>query len=280
MSNYSIKLKPVYSQTVATPEGLKLPNGWLLSWHQAATLEALRDRNIDVVFNTAMTGDGKSLAAYLEVLQGQFCAIALYPTNELARDQEIQVREYIEKFNPEDKLRVVRLSGTDLEIYAENEGLKKGAAIATLTNQREALLTNPDIFHYLHRGAYIIRGDSPDKLWGRIDKDFDLFIFDEFHVFAAPQIAGVINTMLLIRCTNRRKKFLFLSATPHSNLISKLETAGFRCQVINPIEEQKYQFPDTPQQEEKVKIQGWRQVLRSISLDFIPLEPSFKASEV
>ncbi|WP_414566139.1 MULTISPECIES: type I-D CRISPR-associated helicase Cas3' [unclassified Anabaena] len=280
MSNdYTITLKGVYSQTVVTPEGLNIPDGWSLSWHQVETFKALQDPNIDVVFNTAMTGDGKSLAAYLEVLQGEFSAIALYPTNELARDQEIQVQGYIEEFKPRDKPRVVRLSGADLEIYAENEGLKKGAAIATLTNQREALLTNPDIFHYLHRGAYIIRGDSPDKLWGRIDKDFDLFIFDEFHVFAAPQIASVINTMLLIRCTNRRKKFLFLSATPDTNLIGRLEKAGFHCQEIDPLKQNKYQFPDTPEQGQQLQAQGWRQVARTIKLNFIPLESSFKASE-
>ncbi|MBE9198017.1 MULTISPECIES: type I-D CRISPR-associated helicase Cas3' [unclassified Nodularia (in: cyanobacteria)] len=276
---YKITLKPVYSQTVPTPDGVKLPENWSLSWHQLATLEALRDPNIEVVFNTAMTGDGKSLAAYLEVLQGEFSAIGLYPTNELARDQETQIRGYIEQFQPEDEPRVVRLSGADLENYAENEGLKKGAAISTLTSQREVLLTNPDIFHYLHRGAYIIHGDSPDKLWGRIDKDFDLFIFDEFHVFSAPQIASVINTMLLIRCTNRRKKFLFLSATPDPNLIVRLEQAGFRCQVINPIAQNKYQFPETEEQGQQLQTQGWRQVARTISLNFIPLEPAFKASE-
>ena len=65
--------------------------GWLVAfWHQAATLEAIRDPNIDVIFNTAMTGDGKSLAAYLETLLIDFLAIGLYPTNELARDQETQ----------------------------------------------------------------------------------------------------------------------------------------------------------------------------------------------
>ncbi|MBD2566360.1 type I-D CRISPR-associated helicase Cas3' [Anabaena lutea] len=277
--NYSIQLKPVYSQTVPTPEGVKLPENWCLSWHQLETLKALRDPNIDVVFNTAMTGDGKSLAAYLQVLQGEFSAIGLYPTNELARDQEAQIQGYIDIFEPENNPRVVRLSGADLEIYAENEGLKKGAALLSLSSQREALLTNPDIFHYLHRSNYLITGDSPDKLWTRIDKDFDLFIFDEFHVFAAPQIASVINTMLLIHCTNRRKKFLFLSATPDKDLISRLETAGFRCQEINPLDENKYQFPDTPEQEAKLKTQGWRQVSRGISLNFISLEPSFKASE-
>jgi CRISPR-associated endonuclease/helicase Cas3 len=277
--NYSIKLKPVYSQTVPTPEGVKLPDGWSLSWHQLETLKALRDPNIDVVFNTATTGDGKSLAAYLEVLQGEFCAIGLYPTNELARDQETQIKGYIDIFQPENQPRIVKLSGADLEIYAENEGLKKGAAILTLSSQREVLLTNPDIFHYLHRSNYLITGDSPEKLWNKIDKDFDVFIFDEFHVFAAPQIASIINTMLLIHCTNRRKKFLFLSATPDQDLISKLKIAGFRCKEINPLAENKYQFPDNTEQEAQLKTQNWRQVTRGITLNFMPLEPSFKAAE-
>jgi CRISPR-associated endonuclease/helicase Cas3 len=97
---FHITLKPVYSQTVPTPDGVKLPDNWSLSWHQVATLEALRNPNIDVIFNTAMTGDGKSLAAYLEVIQGEFSAIGLYPTNELARDQETQIQGYIEQFQP------------------------------------------------------------------------------------------------------------------------------------------------------------------------------------
>lgn len=205
MSNYSIYLKPVYSSPAGEElKDVKLPQNWKLSWHQVETLKALRDPNIDVIINTAMTGDGKSLAAYLEVLQGEFSAIGLYPTNELARDQEIQIKGYIDTFKPANNPRIAKLSSAELEVYAENEGLRKSAAISTLTTQREIIFTNPDILHYLHRGAYLVPSDSPDKLWGKIDKDFDLFIFDEFHVFAAPQIAGVINTMLLINCTNRR----------------------------------------------------------------------------
>jgi CRISPR-associated endonuclease/helicase Cas3 len=280
MTEYSITLKPVYScPATELLKDVKLPQEWALSWHQVATLEALRDSNVDVVINTAMTGDGKSLAGQLEVLQGECSAISLYPTNELARDQEIQIRYYIKQFQPWNNPRVVRLSGAELEVYAENEGLRKGAAIATRTSQSEVLLTNPDIFHYLHRGAYLIPEDSPDKLWGRIDKDFDLFIFDEFHVFSAPQIASVINTMLLISCTNRRKKFLFLSATPEPQLIQRLEKAGFCCKVINPIEQNKYQFPDTLEQQKQLEIDNWRQVARTMQLQFIPLESTSKASE-
>jgi CRISPR-associated endonuclease/helicase Cas3 len=281
MSAYSITLKPVYSQTVVTPEGVSLPTGWSLSWHQAETLKALRDPEIDVVFNTAMTGDGKSLAAYLHVMQGDgINAIGLYPTNELARDQEMQVEDYIKRFDPPGRPRVARLSGEELEIYAEAQNLRKADAIATRTNQREILLTNPDIFHYLHRGAYLIpKQENPDKLWGRIDQRYSLFIFDEFHIFSAPQIASVINTLLLIRLTKRRKKFLFLSATPNDELLNRLRAAGLNCREINPGSQNKYQFPDTAEQCDQLEKQNWRKVSRAIELNFIPLESSSNHSE-
>lgn len=83
--------------------------------------------------------------------------------------------------------------------------------------------------------------------------------------------------MLLIRCTNRRKKFLFLSATPEIQLIERLEKAGFRCQAINPIAQNKYQFPDTSEQQ--LEAANWRQIARKIQLNFIPLDSSAKASE-
>lgn len=260
-------------------EGIELPDGWKLSWHQVETFKALRDPNLDIVFNTAMTGDGKSLAAYLDVLQGDYFAVGLYPTNALARDQETQVQDYIAKFQPFNNPRVSRLSGSELEIYAENEGLRKGSAIASRAVQSEVLITNPDIFHYLHRGAYLTGKDTPDKLWNRIDKDFDLFIFDEFHVFAAPQVASVLNTMMLIKATNRRKKFLFLSATPSDSLLKRLDKAGFRCRVINPIDEGKYQFPETQAEVGALQAELWRQVARTIDLTFVPMEPISKASE-
>ena len=285
MSDYQITLKSVYSCPASEiPKKVKLPEGWTLSWHQAETLKAIRDPNIDVIINTAMTGDGKSLAAYLETLlkgtqQEYYNVIGLYPTNELARDQEIQIKRYLEFFKVVDELRISRLSGPELEIYAESENIKKWGAIATRTQQSEIILTNPDIFHYLHRHAYLTPIDSPNKLWSPIDTRFDLFIFDEFHVFTAPQIASVINTILLIKHTNRRKKYLFLSATPDEQLIQLLQKAGFKPKIIDPLTENKYRFPDTGNQNLQLQAEGWRQVSRAISLTFISLEPNYQATE-
>ncbi|GAA6620993.1 type I-D CRISPR-associated helicase Cas3' [Scytonema sp. NUACC26] len=282
MSEDKITLKPVYSCPASAsdiPKGVKLPKDLVLSWHQADTLKAIRDPNIEVIFNYAITGDGKSLGSYLESLLEYFTILGLYPTNELARDQEMQIGGYIKLFEPEHEPRVHRLSGQELEIYAEQEKLKKGTALETRVGQTEILLANPDIFHYLHQGAYLFVNDSPDKLWGRIVKRFNVILFDEFHVFQVPQIASVINAMLFIRRTNRRKKFLFLSATPNPQLVDRLKLAGFRCYEIDPLKENKYKFPDTMAECQQLKSEGWRQVSRQIVLHFVRLEPTSKASE-
>lgn len=253
-------------------------------WHQTETFQALQDPDVDVVINTAMTGDGKSLAGYL----GQFCdrgifdlegAIGLYPTNELARDQERQIRSYTHDFKCED-LRIARLNSETLELYSRREGLQKGDAMSSWMKNADIALSNPDILHCLHRGVYIIpEVDNSDRLWNRLDKNFDLFIFDEFHVFQSPQVASVLNTMLLIRRTNRRKTFLFLSATPDENLINMLDRAGFRYRIIDPAQAKKYQFPETEAQQQKLLDRGFRCVVRAIDLHFIALESTVQASE-
>ena len=142
---YSIHLKPVYSCPAdEIPEGLRLPENWTLSWHQVETWKALHDPNIDVVFNTAMTGDGKSLAAYLPAMTGKNYTIAMYPTNELARDQERQVQQYKSQFNPEYDPQIFRLTGTTLENFVETHKLpSKQQGILDRSENSEILLTNP-----------------------------------------------------------------------------------------------------------------------------------------
>ncbi len=285
MSNYTITLKPVYSCPAdKTPNNIILPQNWSLSWHQLETFKAINNPKIDVIFNTAMTGDGKSLAAYLDTLQGEKndyfrYALGLYPTNELARDQETQIKHYIDLFKPNNYPRISRLSGADLEIFAQSEGIKKQEAIATKISQSEIIQSNPDILHYLRTRAYLMPQDRPDKLWSYLDSKFQFFIFDEFHVFNAPQIASVINTMLLVKHTNRSKKYLFLSATPETQIIDRLTKAGFNCHIIDPYLEHKYQFPNNLQEANSLEAKNWRKVVREITLNFIPLDQTYKSSE-
>ncbi len=65
MVSISISILPVYSELHPTEAIGSMP----LLKHQVETLQAFRNSDIDVIFNTAMTGDGKSLAAYLPAFQ-------------------------------------------------------------------------------------------------------------------------------------------------------------------------------------------------------------------
>src|SRR6266487_5905442 len=80
-----LHIHPVYSEENLDPN-YQIGSMHLLK-HQIETYEAFNDPDIDVIFNTAMTGDGKSLAAYLPVFQQNKHIIAMYPTNELVQDQ-------------------------------------------------------------------------------------------------------------------------------------------------------------------------------------------------
>ena len=276
MSSYSIYLKPVYSQTVSTPDGLKLPENWSLSWHQVETYKALQDPNIDVIFNIAMTGDGKSLAAFLRAMNSRTYSLAMYPTNELVRDQQKQVQGYKAKFQPKYDPQIYRLTAAILEDYVNTGKLpSKLEGLEDISSLNEILLTNPDLFHYIHN-FYYLRGkiDNPDRLFRRIDERYKLFIYDEFHIFTSPQIASVINTILLIKNTaNHPKKFLFLSATPNELLQGFLENAGIKAKIINPADVGAYKFDSEEDNQE------WRQISQPIILTFPQaLEPNLRSS--
>ena len=93
-----IKVLPVYSRLSQSDPIVGVPQEFSLREHQVKTYNAIRDPNVDVVFNTAITGDGKSLAAYLPALTESKSILTMYPTNELIKDQERQVQNYCQQF--------------------------------------------------------------------------------------------------------------------------------------------------------------------------------------
>ena len=122
--------------------------------HQAQVKEALADQEVDVVFDTALTGDGKTLAALLpawEVPQiGK--AMLAYPTNELIRDQARAIAEFPRVFARSGSLG--QLYGQFLAEYAANLDAKKADALRSLAQEHQMILTNPDIFTLIHRFHY------------------------------------------------------------------------------------------------------------------------------
>lgn len=268
-----ITTMPVYSKLtdeIEVPDRIKQlrPGDLRLSRHQLSTYNALTSGNYDVIINTAMTGDGKSLAAQLRTLVDSRSLLMMYPTNELVQDQERQVAQALARWKQQAKIRPTTMTGDRLrEIVAAGQFSRKADVIKSLAANNQILLTNPDIFHYMAQFFYTRRDDSPDMLFARAIIDmYDLFVFDEFHIFQAPQIVAVLNAMLLIReiaVQTQPKKFLFLSATPGGLLGEYLEKGGFRVKTIAPAADELYLHTfDRPDES------LWRSIIRGSEINF------------
>lgn len=261
---------PVYSQLAAAhdlPHAIRarLPADWHLSTHQVETYQALCS-DADVVFNTAMTGDGKSLAGQLPMLLHQRPTMAMYPTNELIGDQLRQVEHTLPLWQ-QDVIRRVRLDARALDSVEAEAELRRAEALLSLYRNHELVLTNPDIFHYVMQQYYLRtgkHGEEPDRIVGPLLNVFEQFTFDEFHIFQAPQVVAVLNALLFIHEVTgaaRPKKFLFLSATPDPLLLQYLERAHLRVAQVQGHYLHTNQTPDTAQ---------WRRILHGTTLHCAP----------
>lgn len=227
-----ILLDAVYSKLAPVDQTI---GKYRLSAHQVRTRQLLNDPDVEVVFNMALTGDGKSLAAYLSALRNDCPTIGLYPTNELGRDQERQVNHYVAELSlaPHPQ-RVCPLTSETLTEYAAVNDTSRQDALLTRIKNSDIIITNPDIHHLVMNLYYLRPNDARDKVFDTLLKRFDLTVFDEFHIFSAPQIVSAVNSLLLARATTGagRKKFLFLSATPSHQLREMLDRVGINYAVV------------------------------------------------
>lgn len=265
---------PVYSRLadpaeIATEPALaaRLPQGWQLSQHQLETYRALLDPAIDVVINTAMTGDGKSLAGLLPLLTAPRSAptLALFPTNELLQDQHRAAGDTLAQWGqPSD--RAATLFGTRLdELYANAEQLSRPETLLNVLANHPLVLSNPDILHAILQFHYQQYGRAVTHVVGQLPQLFEQLTFDEFHLFETPQVVAVLTGLLFLKTQHPRLKTLFLSATPSHETLELLRRAGFgdRMRLIAPQQEGWYQHGAHPGA-------GWRQILQGCQLSFAP----------
>ena len=255
-----IKVLPVYSRLSQSDLIAGIPTGLSLREHQIKTFNAIRDPDVDVVFNTAMTGDGKSLAAYLPALVDNRSVLAMYPTNELIRDQHKQIRSYCSLFS-RDITPDCMFSERLYDLRAELELGSQASAIEFLAEGHEILLTNPDIFNLIANFKYMSEHQNPDRLLQTVLNCYNVFLFDEFHIYDVSQVVSVLTAMLYIieqtRGTRERKKFVFLSATPNRLLRECLEQSGLRYKIVDG----DYRFENADEQ-------NWNQICQPFTLHF------------
>ncbi len=235
-----------------------------LSFHQAQTYAEISQGKAEVIFNTSATGDGKSLAAYLQgLLNLGFRIVGLYPTIELVIDQEKQVRGYYEQFDPDKFAQVDSLYGAELARRVEEA--EKGNKFKELwlsLKHKHVILTNPDIFHLVTHFRYQNPAYNRTELPIALARNPDLYVADEFHIFGVHQEAAILNSLLLLRHNRSRKRpirFLFTSATPKQEFVCKLRASGFQVATV----EGNYVSEPTP---------GFRQISQPVDLEFVQLD--------
>ena len=172
-----------------------------LSKHQAETCAIVQSGEADVIFNTAATGDGKSLAAYLPgLLNHEFRIMSLYPTIELVTDQERQIQGYCQKFRVDGVVQVDKLYGAELAHRVEQaEKGNKFKELLISLKQKQIILTNPDIFHLVAHFRYQNPAYRRSLLPETLARNPDLYVADEFHIFGVHQETAILNSLLLIR---------------------------------------------------------------------------------
>lgn len=233
MNHSNLSILPVYS--AYHPDACIGPARLLK--HQVATLEAFQNPDIDVIFNTAMTGDGKSLAAYLPAFRSRDVRLlAMYPTNELIQDQYAALYRYQRDLGlilPRcDMMHGSRIT----QLMYEHDEDRRFEEVRKFLVRNNLLLTNPDLVHLMfsHQSGWEHQSKELAVTAGSF---FDVFLFDEFHVFGVPQAIAVMNMLGYLLANYRkkpdeRKKFLFLSATPNSLLTRMFDRSGIRYTVI------------------------------------------------
>ena len=168
--------------------------------HQVDVFE--KSRHADIILDLSPTGTGKTKAG-LTVLSHQPTKNAVYiaPTNALVEQQ----REAAEKFVKEAGLpHVVKsASAKEVRVWSNDKvGKRPGEKLYNVLrspatvfpdvggNQPILLVTNPDIFYYATFFAY--NELDRDNIATGFYTKFATVIFDEFHLYDAKQLVGLL----------------------------------------------------------------------------------------
>jgi CRISPR-associated helicase Cas3 len=213
--------------------------------HQIAMWEAWDEH--PTLLLTAKTGTGKTRAAMLPVLKRGEWAVAVYPTNELLRDQVRAVEQFAaeEGFKPlvltpdvwQRDEKAGRYSAADRVLVPIDGALldewqrvmrcsARGETLRRVLNpdKPKIVFTNPDILFLILALQY--HAEALEAL-----RRYSTLIADEFHLYHGVELAHALAMVALARGFGIFRRLVLLSATPHPDVRSLLDRA-FTPKVI------------------------------------------------
>ncbi len=189
----------------------------------------------------ARTGTGKTRAAMLPVLKGREGAVAVYPTNELLRDQVRAVAKFAteEGIKPLVWVPEVWQESDRAELYSCADHVlipvdgnlldqwqdvmlcrSRGEALRRLLDpdKPKIIFTNPDILFLILGLQY--HGEPFEAL-----RRYETLILDEFHLYQGVELAHALAMVALARGFGIFSRLVLLSATPHHEVRALLDRA-------------------------------------------------------
>lgn len=216
--------------------------------HQIVARDTIRNYEEFFLFITSPTGSGKTDAWAVPALKENDLGviIALYPTNALAEDQFKSITHLRDFLKSSKQIEFVTAETLglmkDKRSYRITKGeILKNIVISMARKGGGIIITNPDIFIYALKGYYF------DEYLNSVFKDLiNTVIFDEFHLYDMRQSDIILFILHDILCTEgtSMRKFIFLSATPNENIISKIkkvlgatlvdtEKSSIKCKIVD-----------------------------------------------
>jgi DEAD/DEAH box helicase domain-containing protein len=174
--------------------------------HQLETLEALREGK-DVILSTT-TASGKSLSAYLPILEGvlqhNYTALSLYGLKALTTDQEQKLSELVQFLPKDERPNIAMLNGD----------VSKSRREQLLAQSPSLIAATPELIHYALRGMY---WSQPLQ---QFLKQLRYVLLDEAHTLQGSYGANMALLLQRLKLAvdryggnSRQLQFIFLSAT-------------------------------------------------------------------
>jgi CRISPR-associated helicase Cas3 len=208
--------------------------------HQAAMLDDWEDHDSFMV--VSKTGTGKTASAMLPILKNRLNAIAVYPTNELVRDQVtsvkelaeregIRVREWTPDTVPEEfskaEVVLIHIDSQRLRDWRKDRPRFRtnGDALQHLlglVDKPRIVFTNPDIIFLIFALRY--KSEALASL-----QQYRTLVLDEFHLYTGVELAHALMMVHLGRSLATFQKIVLLTATPEQEVEELLE------KLLNPL---------------------------------------------
>lgn len=261
-----IQLLPTHSAYATDSSRLKrVPVGLTLLQHQIETFDSIVDRRADVIIHQGMTGDGKSLAGELPMLEDRRHRIlGMYPTNELIADQGRHLADAIKRWElkPEYRPQVRSLNARILDEHQAQQDVQRQVSLLAFLKNADAILTNPDIFHYIVTGRYVRHSQQPFHVLQPLLDQYRQLTCDEFHLFDQPQVTALLTALIAIRKMGGGQSPIFVlqSATPDNEVLEALDKSGLTVHTIMG------QYLD---QEGETPPAGYRTILHGVELEIV-----------